>query len=77
MKKELDILKRLAALVEATADDEINCEVFLDRVARFLEMQDKPETLDPSLQEVAQHLRACPECLEEYDALLEAQKERD
>jgi hypothetical protein len=66
-------LLALARLVGATCDHEISCEVLLDRVAAYLETVDCGDArLPAALEEVRQHLAVCPECLEEFEALLKA-----
>ncbi len=65
-------LDALARLVAQTADDEIDCGVVLERVAAYLEAHQAGETLPPALVMVQQHLTVCPECHEEFEALLRA-----
>ena len=64
-------LETLLGLLHETEDCEIDCEAVLARAARFIEVAVGPDaTLDVSLREVAQHLRVCPECREEIEAII-------
>lgn len=66
-QKKLDLLMAIAETVET----EIDCEQFLDRVAGYLEHLEADVQPDRELLEVASHLRNCPECREEFEALLD------
>ena len=66
-------LIELARLVVDTANQEIDCAVFLDRAAAYLETRDRTGgPLPPALVAVEQHLKVCAECYEEFQALLAA-----
>lgn len=67
-----DQLEDLARLVASTAPREIDCDAVLDRVAAYLETHDRDEGLPEELRAVRQHLTVCPQCREEFDALLRA-----
>ena len=67
-KKEL---AKLARMLADTAPSELDCGAVLDRVAPLLERSQEGEPLDDELRQVEQHLRVCPECLEEFEALVE------
>lgn len=66
--KELNALLRL---VEVTEDAEIDCDEFLSRVSAYLErlLADDGATAE-AFPEVVQHLKICPECREEFEAML-------
>lgn len=66
-------LENLARLVGATVDDEIDCAELLSRVAVYLRALESRAELDDGLRQVAQHLRVCPECHEEFLALIRAE----
>ena len=64
----------LASLVHAileTQPDELNCQEFFDGAAAYLDscIVETPATA-PDLERVRQHLRACPECAEAFEAML-------
>ena len=71
MQPSREQLALLARLVAETAPEEINCEEVLDRIAAFLESH-RGEPLPPELATIHQHLEICPECREEFEALLRA-----
>jgi len=66
-------LADLARLVADTADHEIDCDEMLARAAGFLDAI-AAGACAPSraMAEAAQHLRVCPECREEFEALVAA-----
>ncbi len=72
MEPTRDQLADLAKIVASTAADEIDCETVLDRVAAYLEVHHSDEELDTELDQVRQHLAICPQCREEFDALVKA-----
>lgn len=65
-----DLLK-LLNLVGITRVEEIDCSEFLHRVAGFLERLGPTGEPPQGYDDVIQHLRVCPECLEEFEALYE------
>lgn len=65
--------KRLLELLDAVAEtdaEEIDCDAFLDRVAGYVERLGPEEALSDEFRAVAKHIRICPECREEFEALL-------
>ena len=67
-KKQLETLARI---VDATRDEEIDCDTCLRDLAEFAEVEIAGRALDEALLRVKAHLAFCPECEEEY-ALLES-----
>ncbi len=67
-----DDLLRLLQLLDITAVDEIDCTEFLHRAAGFVERYEPGGAHPPGYEDVVQHLKACPECLEEFQALYAA-----
>ena len=70
MKPHVDNLRELLGSVLATEATEIDCEVFLNRVGCYLESSDHDRSITPELVAVAQHLSVCPECKQEFEALV-------
>lgn len=66
-----DLLK-LLQLIDVTSAEEIDCSEFLHRVAGYLERLGSDGVPPPGYEDVVQHLRVCPECLEEFEALYAA-----
>ncbi len=62
-------LLQFARAVARTANDEINCETFLEHAAAYLERNRARASKSPELAAVEQHLAVCPECYEEYQLL--------
>ncbi|MCB9851793.1 MAG: hypothetical protein H6819_01755 [Phycisphaerales bacterium] len=73
MKPTDEQLADLAKLLGDTADCEIDCAELLDHVAAYLEAVKDRRGLEPRLQQVAQHFKICPECREEFEALIRAE----
>ena len=61
-------LKELAE----TREEEIGCEECFERVDRFIEMELSGLDAAQAMPLVQQHLETCPECYEEFEALLMA-----
>ena len=72
MRVDPDDLRRLLRLLEFTAADEIDCDEFLARVAALIERLRPGEQAPAGAAEVLQHMRVCPECAEEVEAMLRA-----
>ena len=63
-------LRALLELVHATDPREIDCDEFLERVAGVVDALGADAAPPPELDAVSQHLTVCPECREEFDALV-------
>jgi hypothetical protein len=72
MKLTHDQIENLKSMLSVTRDQEINCTECLDHVGEFAELQLKGIPVTKALEVVEHHLTLCPECREEYEALLEA-----
>jgi len=67
--------ERFDALLDAvmnTAAEEIDCDDFLSRAAELLEAMARESLLPEDLTPVSRHLAVCPECREEFEALIRA-----
>ncbi len=71
MNDATDRFETLLRHVLATEPEEIDCDEFLSRVAAFLESREDAADLPPEFRAVAQHLEVCPECRDEFDALVQ------
>jgi hypothetical protein len=68
-------LKEVRDLLEAslaTRDVEIGCDDCLMQVASYYEMELAGKEVPEALRLVREHLEICPDCHEEYQALLSA-----
>ena len=64
-------LNMLLGLVQKTQSEEFNCDEFLIHVPKYLDtLLANGTEISPNCEKVRQHLQVCPECLEEFDALL-------
>jgi len=71
-----DRMRELLEAIAATAGAEIDCEQFLLRAAGCLDELGPDDAIPVAFEDVAQHLRVCGECREEYQALLELVRAR-
>lgn len=69
---DADDLRRLLQWLDLTTADEIDCEEFLARVAGVVERLRPDEPPPPGAEAVLHHLKVCPECDEEFRAVLRA-----
>lgn len=74
MRMRREDLLELLRLVDITRPAEIDCGEFLSRVSGYLERLRGGEQPGPEHAGVVQHLRTCPECLEEFEALYEVMR---
>jgi hypothetical protein len=72
MQSTRNRLRELLRAVQATEPDELDCDEFLARAAPLLDAIAADRALSRELRPVAQHLRVCPECKEEFEMLLRA-----
>lgn len=70
-----DELRELAKYVLLTKPDEIGCDDWLGCAPSYAELVAAHRPVPEPLQKAAAHLDMCPECAEEFRALLEALKE--
>lgn len=72
MKLTREILDRLAQSLAATHPEEIDCDEWLSRVGRLLEIVQRREPVPEELAPVLHHIELCAECDEEFKLLLVA-----
>jgi hypothetical protein len=70
-----DHLRTLADLLAKSRPDELTCDEWLDRVGSCAEAAAAGQPAPAGSDLVMQHLTICPECKEEYDALVAALRE--
>ena len=70
MKPKPVQLGELLRVVSATEPEELDCDQILERVGALLESLEQEEEVPGELAKVSQHLEVCPECREEFDALM-------
>ena len=70
MKPKRMQLADLLRVVSATEPEELDCDQVLESVGALLESLEEGEEPPEELAKVSQHLRVCPECREEFDALM-------
>jgi uncharacterized protein with PIN domain len=64
----------IVKMLGLTTDREFNCSECLQHVSEFAECQLGDKPLGEVIAKVEQHLALCPECREEYEALMKILK---
>jgi len=67
-----DHLRLLLGSVAATHDEEIDCEEFLEVLARCAEALARGEDIPAELRLASEHVKLCGNCREELTALADA-----
>ena len=67
-----DQLRELARFVLLTRPDEIGCDDWLGYAPSYAELVAAHQPVPEPLKKAAEHLDLCPECAEEFRALLAA-----
>ena len=67
-----DHLRDLAGVLLRTRPDELTCDEWLDRVGGYAEAVAAGRPVPPGSGLIEHHLDICPECREEFDALVGA-----
>lgn len=65
-------LRELARYVLLTRPDEIGCDDWLGHAPHYAELVAASQPVPEPLRKSAEHLDVCPECAEEFRALLAA-----
>ena len=60
---------RFLCAIADTRQEECDCTECTAMVGELAEVRLRNGTLNPKLEMVVQHLRVCPECMEEFQAL--------
>jgi hypothetical protein len=66
----IEHLKRFLSAVAITRDEEYTCDEAFRFFDELAEAAARGEDLDEYLPEVVHHLKQCPECREDFEALL-------
>jgi anti-sigma factor RsiW len=66
------IFKMFLRELAETREEEIGCDECFEQVDRFIEMELSGLSAAQAMPLVHQHLETCPECHEEFEALLAA-----
>ncbi len=63
-------LKRIVRSVLSTCPDEIGCDECFEQLDRFVELKLAGKNAAEAMPLVQDHLDRCPDCREEFEALL-------
>lgn len=64
-----NLLQKLLHMLSLTEERELGCGEVFELMDYYVELEQAGENVQALLPQVAQHLRICPECAEEYEAL--------
>lgn len=67
-----ETLKKMVKAIAATRSEEYDCQLCLDQLEKFVEMDLNGKDASSSFPLVRQHLDSCVGCEEEYAALIDA-----
>ena len=73
--KEIDRLKRLIHMVDATAETEIACDKAYRLLDQYADMLMRGEDVAALMPRVKHHLEMCMDCREEVEVLIKALRE--
>jgi len=76
MNLDDDFLKMVVRMAAATREEELTCGECWDKVDRFAEMVLAGKNAAEAMPLVQAHLDHCPECRDEFEALLDALRAR-
>ena len=75
MKLDPEKYRDLAGFLLKTRPEEMTCDEWIDRVAEYAELVLAGHAIPSSLDDVVRHIDLCPECAEEFQAILAALRE--
>ncbi len=64
------IFKKMMQMLAVTRDNELSCDEVYTLLDQFAEAISRGEAVKEWMTPVGQHLKVCPDCREEYEALL-------
>ena len=67
-----DQISTLLSMVAGTTEDDMSCDGCFAHVAQFVETELAGTELDESMLKIRNHMKNCPCCTDEYNALMEA-----
>jgi hypothetical protein len=68
--QELSTMKNFLQMIEKTEDRELSCDEVFDLIDIYVDLEIQGEDVSAILPMVKKHLESCPDCREEYEALL-------
>lgn len=66
---EMSLFHKLLRMLALTRERELTCMEVNDLVDYYVELEQSGENVKALMPAMTQHLRICPECKEEYEAL--------
>ncbi len=75
MKLDPEKYRNLAGFLLKTQPDELTCDEWINHVGKYVELVLTGHSIPASLDDVVRHIDLCPECAEEFKAILIAVRE--
>jgi len=69
-KLEDEIVLKFLSVLEKAREDELSCSEMYARLDEFVETEIQTKDADKITPLIREHLDMCPDCCEEYEALL-------
>lgn len=72
-KRELqdDVAVKFLQVLENMQEEQVSCAEFYERIDEFVEREVGSHDAEKLMPLIQEHLDACPECCDEYEALLD------
>jgi hypothetical protein len=77
MKLDPEKYRKLARTLLATRPDEIPCDEWLDQIGGYADAVLAGRAIPPALCRVQRHMEICPECAEEFQAIVAALRDEE
>lgn len=65
----MSLLSKLLRMLALTKERELTCSEVNELLDYYVELEESGENVKALMPTMTQHLRICPECVEEYEAL--------
>ena len=72
MNPDREQFRKLARFLLNTRPDEMTCDEWLERIGEYADIVIAACPVPCSLEDVRQHIELCPECAEEFQAIVAA-----
>ncbi|MDP1713865.1 MAG: hypothetical protein Q8L41_03890 [Anaerolineales bacterium] len=69
-KLEDEVVLKFLSVLEKAREDELSCSEMFARLDEFVETEIQTKDADKITPLIREHLDMCPDCCEEYEALL-------
>ena len=71
-KLQAETIKKLVKNIANTRPEEVGCDICIDQLAKFVELELEGQDVSEMMPMIKHHLDSCSGCGEEYEALLDS-----